>query len=150
MVRTTSSTTTEKAQSTTARLRRSMRSAALLTSLAGAAVAAYMTPHLIKTPMYDSPQTGERYIQELLRAHPSRIHDALGVNKSVFYQLVKELHLYGGLCPTQHVSSEEQVAIFLRLARTGLGQREARERFQRSPETVSVCVYCFVYDGKGI
>ncbi|KAH9910649.1 uncharacterized protein BXZ73DRAFT_23121, partial [Epithele typhae] len=39
---------------------------------------------------------------------------------------------------SKHVTKEEQLAIFLRLARTGLGQREAREQFQRSPETVSI------------
>ena len=89
--------------------------------------------------MYTSLLTGELYIRELLHrdAHPDRIHDTLGVRKHVFRALMRELQDYAGFAPTKHVSMEEQLAIFLRLARTGLGQREARERFQRSPETVS-------------
>ncbi|KAJ6532635.1 hypothetical protein B0H19DRAFT_858648, partial [Mycena capillaripes] len=38
---------------------------------------------------------------------------------------------------TKHVSSEEQLAIFLRIAVTGLGNREQQERFQRSGDTIS-------------
>ncbi len=111
-----------------------------MASLAAAAVTMSMAPHIIKQAMYDSSRTGKLYIQELLHAHPDRIRDTLGVSKHVFRALVRELTDYGGLEDTKHVSREEQVAIFLRLARTGLGQREARECFQRSPETVSVYV----------
>ena len=107
--------------------------------VAGAyAAISYIIPHVIKEAMYDSTHTGEAYIQELLHGHPHRIHDSLGLHQHVYRALVRELKMYSGLCDTKHVSAEEQVTIFLRLARTGLGQREARERFQRSPETVSV------------
>ncbi len=88
--------------------------------------------------MYNSAYTGNIYIQELLHAHPDRIRDALGMHKHVFRTLVRELKDYAGLAPTKHVTCEEQLGMFLRLARTGLGQREARERFQRAPETVSM------------
>ena len=141
MTRSPTSTTRARMESTSSRLRRSLRSAAVLTALAGGIVTMYMSPHIIKSPMYDSMQTGEAYIQELLRGHPDRIHDTLGVNKHVFRALIRELQEYAGFAPTKHVSQEEQLAIFLRLARTGLGQREARERFQRSPETVSLYVH---------
>ena len=139
MVRTRhTSSAAEPRLSTTARLRRQMKKAALL-SVAGAyATISYMVPHIIKEPMYNSAHTGEVYIQELLHGHPDRIHDSLGLHQHVFRALVRELKMYAGLQDTRHLSAEEQVAIFLRLARTGLGQREARERFQRSPETVSV------------
>ena len=140
MTRIASSTTAARLQTAQARRRSSMRAAAVIASVAAAAVTTYMTPHLIKRPMYNSPRTGELYIQELLHAHPDRIHDTLGVSKHVFRALVRELTDYGGLHDTKHVSREEQLAIFLRLARTGLGQREARECFQRSPETVSMYV----------
>lgn len=138
MTRAASSTTQQKIQSAGAHLRRSLWSVAFLTALAGGVVATAMTQHIIKTPMYNSQQTGELYIQELLAAHPDRIHDTLGVHKHVFRALIRELQDYAGFAPAKHVSMEEQLAIFLRLARTGLGQREARECFQRSPETVSL------------
>ncbi|TFK81399.1 hypothetical protein K466DRAFT_456033, partial [Polyporus arcularius HHB13444] len=79
--------------------------------LAAAAVTTYLTPHLIKRSMYYSACTGERYIQELLHAHPDHICDILGVSKHVF--LVHELSDYGDLQDTKHVSQEEQLAIFL-------------------------------------
>lgn len=144
MTRIASSTTAARLESYSARLRRTLRSAAVMATLAGGAVTTYIAPHVIKTPMYNSAQTGEDYIQELLQVHPDRIHDTLGVHKHVFRALVRELHEYAGLERTKYLSEEEQVAIFLRLARTGLGQREARERFQRSPETVSLYVYMLV------
>lgn len=98
--------------------------------------------------MYNSAQTGEAYVQELLGGHPDRIHDVLGVGKHVFRTLVQELKDCAGLEASKHLSCEEQVAIFLRLARTGLGQREARERFQRAPETVSLYVMLYLFEAK--
>ncbi len=78
----------------------------------------------------------------VLHTHPDRICDTLGVSKCQACVLCPcgELSDYGDLQDTKHVSREEQLAIFLRLARTGLGQREARECFQRLPETVSMYV----------
>jgi hypothetical protein len=55
----------------------------------------------------------------------------------VFLKLVEALILRCSLRPTKYVSAEEQVAIFLRVARTGLGNREQQERFQRSGDTIS-------------
>ena len=120
-----------------------MRSTALFSALGAYASVTYTFPHIIKEPMYNSPQTGEMYIQELLAGHGDRIRDVLGLHRHVFRALVQELKMYSGLQDTRHVSAEEQLAIFLRLAHTGLGQREARERFQRSPETVSWYENCF-------
>lgn len=142
MTRTRSSPTAAKAESSRARMRRSMRTAAALAAISAAAVTTALTPHLIKTPMYDSPRTGEMYIQELLQAHDHRIHGVLGVHKHVFRALVRELQECSGLSSTKHISQEEQLAIFLRLARSGLGQRDAQEMFQRAPDTVSMCVNC--------
>ena len=59
------------------------------------------------------------------------------MNRHVFKQLVQELELTCGLVPTRYVSSEEQVAIFLRIAKSGLGNAEMQERFQRSGDTIS-------------
>ena len=58
------------------------------------------------------------------------------MQRFVFRKLLHELE-EAGLYPTRYVSSEEQLAIFLRLARTGQGNAELQERFQRSGETIS-------------
>jgi hypothetical protein len=63
----------------------------------------------------------------------------MGMNKHVFRALLREL-IRHGLHDTRHVSAEEQLAIFLYLAVTGLPQRHLEERFQRSPGTLTKCV----------
>jgi hypothetical protein len=60
----------------------------------------------------------------------------MGMNKHVFQELLHEL-LKVGLHDTRYVSAEEQFAIFLFLAVTGLPQRHLEECFQRSPDTIS-------------
>ncbi|KAJ7842289.1 hypothetical protein B0H13DRAFT_1648844, partial [Mycena leptocephala] len=69
--------------------------------------------------------------------HPDRSRRAFGMSRHVFLKLLQVLHLRCGLAPTKHVSSEEQLAIFLHMAVTGLGNREQQERFQRSGDTIS-------------
>lgn len=54
-----------------------------------------------------------------------------------FRDLLRELQRRCGLRPTRHVSTREQLAIFLRIARTGQGNLEMQERFQRSGDTIS-------------
>jgi hypothetical protein len=121
--------------------RRKQRTTALLAAaVGGAAVIQYMTPHLNKTPMYDSKLSGEDWVQELLHGHQDRFHDNLGMSKHVFRKLVQELQMYAGLNDSKHIKKEEQVAIFLRLCRTGGVTRDIRERFQRSADTISRCV----------
>lgn len=61
----------------------------------------------------------------------------MGMNRFVFRKLLRELEKRAGLRPTRHVSTEEQLAIFLRIARTGLSNAEMQERFQRSGDTIS-------------
>lgn len=61
----------------------------------------------------------------------------MGMNRFVFRKLVRELETRTWLSPTKYLSSEEQVAIFLRIARTGQGNVEMQERFQRSGDTIS-------------
>ena len=61
----------------------------------------------------------------------------MGMNRFVFQKLLYELEQRVGLGPTRYVSSEEQLAIFLQIARTGLSNAEMQERFQRSGDTIS-------------
>lgn len=62
------------------------------------------------------------------------------MERFVFRKLLLELRMRCNLRATKHISTEEQLAIFLRIARTGLGNQEMQERFQRSGETISKCV----------
>ncbi|CAK5264221.1 unnamed protein product [Mycena citricolor] len=59
------------------------------------------------------------------------------MSKGIFKRLLLALTTHCGLRATKHVSREEQLAIFLRIAVTGIGNREHQERFQRSGETIS-------------
>ncbi|KAF8177466.1 hypothetical protein K438DRAFT_1606219, partial [Mycena galopus ATCC 62051] len=45
--------------------------------------------------------------------HPEQFRRAFGVSRHVFLKLIQVLRLKCGLSPTKHVTSEEQVAIFL-------------------------------------
>ena len=84
----------------------------------------------------DSILTGQEWLDELLIGHPKRFYASMGMHKHVFRELLREL-IKVGLHDTRYVSSEEQLAIFLYLAVTGVAQRHLEERFQRSPDTIS-------------
>jgi hypothetical protein len=138
MVRTQSSKTSNLRASVEARQRRHLKTAAFISAVAGGvAVLQYMIPHLVKTPMYDSVLTGEQWLRELLSGHPIRFYDNLGVSRHVFRQLVHELQMYAGLQDSRYITKEEQLAIFLRLCRTGGVTRDLQERFQHGPDTIS-------------
>jgi hypothetical protein len=138
MGRAASSRTKALQASAQAQQRHRIRTAAFISAAAGAAtVAQYLIPHLIKTPMYNSLFTGEAWLQEILNGHPGRFYDSLGLSKHAFQKLVRELQIYAGLKSSRHVTKEEQVAIFLRLCRTGSVSRDLQEHFQRSPDTIS-------------
>lgn len=111
--------------------------ALLLASLAGALVVQSLVPHIVKTPMYNSCRTGKQYIQELLAGHPLRFYDEMGMTKHVFQKLKRELVTYSNFKDTKYVTMDEQLGIFLRFCRTGMGTRKVREEFQRGPDTVS-------------
>ncbi|ESK82094.1 nuclease harbi1-like [Moniliophthora roreri MCA 2997] len=68
----------------------------------------------------------------------------MGMSKEAFKALVVSLHVKTGLCPTQHVSAAEQLAIFLQMAWTGMGNREQQEWFQRSREKISKAFHCIL------
>lgn len=69
----------------------------------------------------------------------------MGMNRFVFRKLLRELEQRAGLGPTRYVTSEEQLAIFLCIAQTGLSNAEMQERFQRSGDTISKQVLSIIY-----
>jgi len=61
----------------------------------------------------------------------------MGVEKFVFWRLLFELCQQCGHWATRYVSAEEQLAIFLQIAQTGLSNSEMQEIFQWSGDTIS-------------
>jgi len=88
-------------------------------------------------PQHTSKLSGQEWVNELLNDHPARIHNNLGMHKHVFSRMVEWVSRNGGLMDTRWVSKEEQLAIFLYTAVTGLSNRKLVERFQRSGDTIS-------------
>jgi hypothetical protein len=87
-------------------------------------------------PYHTSALSGEAWVVELLTGHPERIRCELGVHAHVFGKLISELRALGHT-NSKYLSLEEQLAIFLYTAVTGLSIRHVGERFQRSNETIS-------------
>lgn len=56
--------------------------------------------------------------------HPIRFFNAMGMACHVFLHLIAALNRKCFLLPTKYVSIEEQVAIFLQIAKTGMENHE--------------------------
>ena len=103
--------TKTKAQQKSIQRQHNLKIAAFLSAVVGgAAVMQYISPHLIKTPMYDSKLSGEDWVQELLNGHPGRFYDNLGMSKHVFRKLVQELQIYAGLDDSKHITRCDTVS----------------------------------------
>jgi hypothetical protein len=125
---------------TTPKSLKKRRAAAVAAVLASAAfIERKFSSDFNKLAKNDSKLTGQAWLEELLSGHPKRFYASMGMNKHVFRALLQEL-IKVGLHDTRYVSSEEQLAIFLFLAVTGVAQRHLEECFQRSPDTISKCV----------
>ena len=114
-----------------------LRTAMLLTAASAGLVIHSMSGHYCKEPQNNSSLTGPAWVQEITLGHPSRCRNNLGLNKHVFSKLLQELQARAGLVDSKYIQASEQLAIFLYLATTGLTNRKAQERFQRSAETIS-------------
>jgi hypothetical protein len=85
MVRTASSTTKSIQSSVAARQRVRRKVTAIISALAaGGSAAQYVTPHIVKTPMYNSCRTGLKWVQELLEGHDQWFYNMMGLNKHVY------------------------------------------------------------------
>lgn len=110
-------------------------------ALAAVAASLYFDKNYSSRPMRTSILTGQLWLHELLQGHPIRFHEQMGMSQHVFQMLSQELQLYSGLKNSKHVTADEQLAIFIYLARTGQSSRMLQERFQRSGDTISMYVY---------
>ena len=131
----------------------------LLATIVGAAsVVGHAMEYIDQECMHTSILTGQMWLQELLEGqsdtvvyhradqllilqasigHPTRFRRQFGMERFVFRKLLRVLESRCGLCDTKHVQGEEQLAIFLCIAHTGMGNEEMRECFQRSGDTIS-------------
>jgi hypothetical protein len=148
MVRTASSTTKSIQSSVAARQRVRRKVTAIISALAaGGSAAQYVTPHILKTPMYNSRRTGVQWVQELLAGHDQRFYNMMGLNKHVYRRLLHDLATHTGLHDSKHVPATVQLAIFLRFCRSGASHRKIREQFQHGPDTISkyTPAICIIY-----
>jgi hypothetical protein len=113
------------------------RAATIAAILAAAALAQWkFSSDFNKQAKNNSKLRGKEWLDELLAGHLKHFYNSMGMNKPVFKKLLGEL-IQAGLHDTRYVTSEEQLAIFLYLAVTGLAQRHLEECFQRSPDIIS-------------
>lgn len=90
-----------------------------------------------KLPQHTSRLSGQQWVDELIAGHDVRFYNELGMQKFVFRRLLAVLEQNGQLSETRHVSTSEQLAIFLHYVRRGLSNRALQERFQRSGDTIA-------------
>ncbi|TEB22136.1 hypothetical protein FA13DRAFT_1603479, partial [Coprinellus micaceus] len=98
------------------------------------AIAAITLMDLRATPRakHTSILTGAKWVRELLFGHAGRFREQLGVSRTVFRKLCRVLQKVPDkpLQNGRYVKVDEQVAIFLHFARTGLSSSMLQERFQ--------------------
>ncbi|KAK6138572.1 hypothetical protein DH2020_027686 [Rehmannia glutinosa] len=102
--------------------------------------------NMMKTPFRDSRFKGADWLNELFLGHHQRFYDALGVEKRIFFLLCQKIIETGAYVEHQRtkVSIEESLGIFLHTIGMHERHRNAAERFQRSPETISRHVHIVV------
>ncbi|KAK6139941.1 hypothetical protein DH2020_026317 [Rehmannia glutinosa] len=102
--------------------------------------------NMLKTPFRDSRFKGADWLNELFLGHHQRFYDALGVEKRIFFLLCEKIIETGAYVEHQRtkVSIEESLGIFLHTIGMHERHRNAAERFQRSPETISRHVHIVV------
>lgn len=109
--------------------------------LAAVMAAASITTSLLSKPdpipMRTSILSGQMWLNELLHGNPKRFHEQIGMGTQIFKRLSWELQTHSGLHDSRYISADEQLAIWLHLARFGLRSRMLQERFQHSGDTVS-------------
>src|SRR5579859_8147721 len=90
---------------------------------------------VLNRPCRTSLLTGQMYIQELLTGHPGRFKEVASMELPTFSTICQDLRKVG-LADTLSISVEEQLAMFLSITGHRWSNRNVRERFQHSGETV--------------
>lgn len=80
--------------------------------------------------------SGEAWTREVL-ANETRTFEQARMDGPVFAKLVEELKLKANIGPSDAVSVEQQLLMFLYIVCHGNTSRDAQDRFQHSGETIS-------------
>ncbi|XP_024636687.1 protein ALP1-like isoform X1 [Medicago truncatula] len=101
------------------------------------AIATYYYKYIYKEPCMTSLQRGQDWMNEILNGHPVRCMNAFRMDPTLFKQLCEDLQSKYGLQPSKRMTVEEKVGIFVYTLAMGASNRDVRERFQHSGETIS-------------
>jgi len=83
-------------------------------------------------------RSGQQYMDELLSSqNPRRIKECLRMELHVFQKLSEKLKAHGSLEDSPNLTVEHQVHMFLHIVATDASNRNAKESFQHSGETIS-------------
>ena len=101
------------------------------------ASAIYVHYFLPMRPVYTSSRTGNRYTEEIIRAHPRRVIDLIRMTITTLLDLRDWVVDRALLESTRVISIEEQLIMYLWIIGRGATTREAAEQFQHSTQTIS-------------
>lgn len=110
--------------------------AVLVVFIAACTSSIYWSNNFHRTIQHGSKITGAGWMRELLYGHPDRIKASLGISQSGFRSVETLLREKSTLEPPRHISTTEQLGIFLYAVTTDLSMRRLAERFQRSTQTI--------------
>ena len=87
----------------------------------------------------NSKLPGVKYLAELVEevVGEACMREVMGVSKAAFDKIVLDLACTGQLCGRKLVTAREQVAVFFSMMCNSLSTRQAAERWQHSPRTIS-------------
>jgi hypothetical protein len=112
------------------------RKYALYWNIRSSAIATYYYKYIYIEPCMSSLQRGKDWMNEILNGHPVRCMIAFRMDPTLFKQLCEDSQSKYGLQPNKRMTVEEKVGIFVYTLAMGASNRDVRERFQHSGETI--------------
>jgi hypothetical protein len=106
-------------------------------SSAVGAIATYYHKYIYKESCMTSRQRGQDWMNEILNGHSVRCMNVFRMDPTLFIQLCEDLQSKYGLQPSKRMTVVEKVGIFVYTLAMGASNRDVRERFQHSGETIS-------------
>ncbi|KAL0920537.1 hypothetical protein M5K25_009679 [Dendrobium thyrsiflorum] len=97
----------------------------------------YYSLYLNKDMCMTSPQTGDKWIFELLNGNPVRFHNIFHMAQVIFNDLVCLLESKHGMYGSRRTNIREVLAITIFILGQNESARATAERFQHSTETIS-------------
>ena len=92
-------------------------------------------------PMHNSSLTGQMRVHEILNGHPRIIQGLISMESGTFRAISNHVISRGLLSPTNNMTVDEQLFIFLYICAQGATIQQASYLFQHSKETTSRWFY---------